>query len=42
MPWCLMTLGKMTEAERNDPLEVLEDRYGQSTVMTSQLPITKE
>lgn len=33
---------KVTEAERNDLLEVLEDRYGRTaTVVTSQLPITK-
>lgn len=33
---------KITEPERNDLLEVLEDRYGRSsTVVTSQLPIPK-
>jgi DNA replication protein DnaC len=33
---------KITEAERNDLLEVLEDRYGRSsTIVTSQLPIAK-
>jgi DNA replication protein DnaC len=33
---------KIMEAERNDLLEVLEDRYGKSsTVVTSQLPIPK-
>jgi DNA replication protein DnaC len=33
---------KIMESERNDLLEVLEDRYGRtSTVVTSQLPIAK-
>jgi hypothetical protein len=33
---------KIMESERNDLLEVLEDRYGRSsTVVTSQLPIPK-
>jgi DNA replication protein DnaC len=35
-------LGTIKEAQRNDLLEVLEDRYGRSsTVVTSQLPIKK-
>jgi len=35
-------IGTVKEAQRNDLLEVLEDRYGRSsTVVTSQLPITK-
>ena len=35
-------LGTVKEAQRNDLLEVLEDRYGRSsTVVTSQLPIPK-
>lgn len=33
---------KIVESERNDLLEVLEDRYGRSsTVVTSQLPVAK-
>lgn len=35
-------LGTIKEVQRNDLLEVLEDRYGKSsTVVTSQLPISK-
>ncbi len=35
-------IGTVKEAQRNDLLEVLEDRYGKSsTVVTSQLPIAK-
>ncbi len=35
-------IGALTERQRHDILEVLEDRYAQrSTVVTSQLPITK-
>lgn len=35
-------LGTIKEAQRNDLLEVLEDRYGRSsTIVTSQLPIPK-
>lgn len=35
-------LGTLTEAQRHDLLEVMEDRYGsRSTVVTSQLPIAK-
>jgi DNA replication protein DnaC len=35
-------IGTIKEAQRNDLLEVLEDRYGKtSTVVTSQLPIPK-
>lgn len=35
-------IGTVKEAQRNDLLEVLEDRYGRSsTVVTSQLPIKK-
>lgn len=35
-------LGTIKEVQRNDLLEVLEDRYGKSsTVVTSQLPIAK-
>jgi DNA replication protein DnaC len=35
-------IGTIKEAQRNDLLEVLEDRYGRtSTVVTSQLPIAK-
>src|SRR5688572_7237497 len=35
-------IGSLKEAQRNDLLEVLEDRYGRrSTVITSQLPINK-
>lgn len=35
-------IGTVKEAQRNDLLEVLEDRYGRSsTVITSQLPIKK-
>jgi len=35
-------IGTIKEAQRNDLLEVLEDRYGRSsTVVTSQLPVKK-
>ncbi len=35
-------LGTLTDAQRHDLLEVMEDRYGRSsTVVTSQLPIPK-
>ena len=35
-------LGSMTESQRHDLREVIEDRYGRaSTVVTSQLPIAK-
>lgn len=35
-------LGSVTESQRHDLLEVIEDRYGRaSTVVTSQLPIAK-
>lgn len=35
-------LGKLKETQRHDLLEVIEDRYGQSsTVVTSQLPVVK-
>jgi DNA replication protein DnaC len=35
-------LGTLKEAQRHDLLEVLEDRYGQtSTIVTSQLPVAK-
>jgi DNA replication protein DnaC len=35
-------LGTLREAQRNDLLEMIEDRYGRaSTVVTSQLPIAK-
>jgi len=35
-------LGTLTEAQRHDLLEVMEDRYGsRSTVVTSQLPVAK-
>jgi DNA replication protein DnaC len=37
--WGLETL---TQSQRNDLLKIMEDRYGsKSTVITSQLPITK-
>lgn len=35
-------VGTIKEAQRNDLLEVLEDRYGKSsTIVTSQLPVSK-
>ena len=35
-------LEKMTLGQRNDVLEIMEDRHGlRSTLITSQLPITK-
>ena len=35
-------LEKLTQSQRNDLLEIMEDRHGsKSTIVTSQLPLTK-
>lgn len=35
-------IGKLTDSQRHDLLEVLDDRYGRSaTIVTSQLPVAK-